>query len=393
MKKLYILILMLGIAAACSNNEGSSTSDVQEKKKELEEARKEQQALKEKINQLEKEIASLDPEYANEANKAILVSTFVPAKRPFEHKVDVRGSVASRKNVLISAQIPGIIEKVHVREGQRVQKGQVLVALDAAVIRHNIKELKTALELANTIFEKQSRLWQQKIGTEVQYLEAKNRKESLESQLATTQAQLDQSIIRAPFNGTIDEVQAREGEMASPGVPVVRITSPEDMYIKADVSERFIGKFSKGDKVDVYFPLQDKRIASTIAAVSEVINPENRTFSVEIVLPKTDFTLKPNQVTVLEIRDYFNREAITVPTRLILKDDSGEYIYGVQGEGKNKVAKKIRVKSGVSYNGRTEILEGLTGNEEIVDKGFRDLAEGVQVAVAPADQVSEVAQK
>src|SRR5690606_14136693 len=195
--------------------------------------------------------------------------------------------------VMISAETAGTIERVHVKEGQRVGAGQVLVTLDAAILRNAVAELKTSLELANTIFEKQSRLWEQKIGTEVQYLEAKNNKESLERKLATTQSQLAQAVVKAPFAGTVDDVTAREGEMASPGVPLVRITSPQDTYIKADISERYIGKLGVGDEVEVYFPVQDMRAKSTIAAVSQVINPENRTFSVEVKIPKVDITLKP----------------------------------------------------------------------------------------------------
>lgn len=387
MKNLFYIVLALVLAvAAC----GQENSDANEKRQELKEARKEYQALKDKITSLEQELKEIDPEYAQESSNAILVSTFVASKSPFEHKVEVRGSVESRKNVVISAQVPGTIERVHVKEGQKVNKGQVLISLDADIIQSNIQELKTALELANTMYEKQQRLWEQKIGTEVQYLQAKNAKESTESKLAAANAQLNQAIIKAPFNGVVDEIPAREGEMASPGLPLIRVTSPEDMYIHADVSERFLGKVAPGDKVEVYFPVQDKRISSVISSVSGVINSENRTFRVEVRLPKTDILLKPNQVSILEIRDYVNDDAITIPTRLILRDDEGEYVYAVAKNDKGNLATKVRVKSGMTYNGKTEIVDGLKGNEELVDKGFRDVAEGVEVAIATSEDTKKL---
>jgi RND family efflux transporter MFP subunit len=196
---------------------------------------------------------------------------------------------------------------------------------------------------------------------------------------------LDQAIIRAPFSGNIDAVPAREGELASPGVPLVRITSRQDMYISADVSERYIGKFSEGDDVEVHFPVQDKNVESKISAVSQVINPDNRTFAVEISLPKTDLILKPNQVAILKMRDYFSKDAYVVPTKLIQVDSQGEYIYEVKKDGDKQIAKKLYVKTGVTYDGSTEITNGITGAEILVGDGFRDLSDDVEVAISSAD--------
>lgn len=389
MKNSYLLLITIFLLSAC----GQGGSDAESKKKELEAARKEYAQLKDKIVKLQDELASLDPEFAKEENKAILVSTFTLTAAPFEHKVEVRGSVASRKNVLMSAETPGIIQQVNVREGQRVNKGQVLVSLDASIIRNTIAELKTNLELATSIYERQSKLWDQKIGTEVQYLQAKNNKESLERRLATANSQLDQAIIRAPFSGNIDEVVAREGELITPGMPLLRITSQEDMYITADVSEKFIGKFNIGDKVEVFFPAQNKTLQSTVASVSQVINAENRTFFVEVRLPKTDWTVKPNQVTVLHLTDYSNKEALTVPTRLIQNDDEGQFIFKIEKEADKQLAKKVHITSGATYNGRTELTSGIESGAVLVDKGFRDLSEGVEVAIAKEGEPDKVAKK
>lgn len=377
MKNNYLIIALTVLAVAC----GAPTDDNQNleaKKKDLEAARKEFASLKEKIEKLEKEISEEDSTFQQTEN-AILVSTFIAEKKPFEHKVEVRGAVESRKNVLISAQTIGEVERVHVREGQQVTKGQVLVSQNADVTRNSIAELKTSLELANSVYEKQSKLWEQKIGTEIQYLQAKNNKESLERKLATAYAQLDMAIVKAPFSGTIDELPAREGEVASPGIPLVRIVSQQDMYIKADVSERFIGKFKAGDPVEIYFPTLDKKVTSKVASVGQVINPENRTFVVEVALPRIDFNVKPNQVTVLELRDYVSEATLAVPTRIIQRDEDGQFIFVVDDRGERKLARKVHVVTGISYNSQTEIVEGLEGSELIVDQGYRDLTEGVEV--------------
>jgi len=391
MKTKYLFPIIILTAAACG--ESNENKSLEAKKTELEKARKEFQDLKMKIVGLETELSAMDPEFARQNNKAVLVSTFVAEHKPFEHKVEVRGAVQSRRNVMLSAQTAGEIRRINVREGQNISAGQVLIELDADVIRKTIDELKTSIELATTVYEKQSKLWEQKIGTEVQYLQAKNNKESLEGKLATAYAQLNLAIIKAPFSGTVDELPARLGEMAAPGIPLIRIVSTDEMYLKSDVSERFIGRFKAGDKVDILFPLLNKKLESQIASLGQVINEENRTFEVEVKLPKVDFIVKPNQVVVLQLRDYVNQEALAVPTRLIQRDEDGQYIYVVEKRENATVARKVHVDTGISSVNETEIVEGLKGEEQIVDQGFRDLTEGVEVTVAAESTEVKVAKK
>lgn len=391
MKNTYLYIAVLLFVAACGST--GENADLETKKKELAAAQSEFIALKEKIDKLEKEISEADPEFARQNSNAILVSTFVAERKPFEHKVEVRGAVESKRNVTIAAQTVGEIEKVYVREGQKVSKGQLLISQNADVIRNTIKELETALELANAVYEKQSNLWKQNIGTEIQYLQAKNNKQSLEGKLATAKSQLDMALVKAPFIGTIDKLPAKEGEVASPGMPLVSVVSPDEMYIKSDVSERFIGKFKTGDPVEIYFPTLDRRVTSTITSVGQVINPENRTFTVEVKLPKTDFQLKANQVTVIELRDYISAATLAVPTRIIQRDEDGQFIFVVEKRGDKNVARKVHVESGITWNSQTEILEGLEGSELIVDQGFRDLTEGVEVELHEESTNQDVAKK
>lgn len=359
-------------------------SELEQKKAELAEAKKSLVELKTTISTLEEEVAVLDT--TKKSENVVLISSQKVEKVPFIHLVSFRGSVASKKNVTVGAETLGRIESIKVREGQKVVKGQVLITLDAAIIRNNIAELQTALELASTVFEKQERLWKRNIGTEIQYLEAKNNKESLERRLATANSQLNQSLVRAPFNGRIDDLPARLGEMAQPGMPLLRIVSPESMYVDADVSERFLGAFDKGDVATLKFPIQNKTFESKIVAVSDVINPENRTFSVELELTKTDFETKPNQVVVVKLTDYEVPEAVLVPSEVILADNKGKFLYIVTDEGGKTVAKKRVIEAGKTQNGKTEILEGLSTDDYYVLEGYRDLSDGINVRYANDSQ-------
>jgi membrane fusion protein, multidrug efflux system len=219
----------------------------------------------------------------------------------------------------------------------------------------------------------------------VQYLQAKNNKESLEKRLEVAKAQLDQTMVKAPFSGTIDRVDALVGEMASPGIPLVRMVNPNDMYVKADVSEDFIGKLKAGDGVEIFFPAFDKKIKSTILSVGQVINAENRTFRVEARLVN-EVNAKPNQVVVISVRDYINPKVFQIPTKILQRDNAGQYVYQIVNQGNTLVAKKVYVEPGLSYDGHTEILKGLTGTEQLVYEGFREVTEGAELKIAETEK-------
>ncbi len=384
MKNKLILIALTSVFA-CTQ----SADDAESKKKELDAARTELISLREKIGTLEKEITALDPSFARN-NNAVLISTWELEETPFEHFMDVRGAMESRKNVSLTSAVGGKIERVLVSEGQQVTAGQTLVTIEADILRNSIAELKTSLELATTMFDKQKKLWEQKIGTEVQYLQAKNNKESLENKLTTTKSQLDQTIVKAPFSGTIDRVDALVGEMAAPGLGLVRMVNSNDMYIKTEVSEQFIGKLKPNDKVEVFFPAFNKKIKSNILSVGQVINPENRTFRVETSF-NGEVPAKPNQIVVVSVRDYVNPKVYTVPTKLIQRDNEGAFVFVVDQKDNLSVARKVYVKPGLSFNGVTEILEGFNGSEKIINEGYREVTEGAELKIATHS--AEVASK
>ena len=329
------------------------------------------------IKALEAELMTLDPEFAKQNHKSILITTAQAKKGRFEHYVEVTGSVLSKKNVMISSETSGRILEVPVTEGQRITKGAVLARIDAESIERSIDELENSLSLANTLFEKQERLWNQQIGTEVQYLEAKNRKEGLERNLASARTNLDKTVVRAPFSGTLETVEVRLGELVQPGMSMFQFVGDSDLFIEADISESYVGVLSKGDSVNVSFPSINEDFHTRVSSVGAIINANNRTFKVEVFLPSLP-NVKPNMISVLKIQDYENNDAVTVPSYLILSDNRGDYIFIVEGG----IAKKKYVKRGKTFDRQTEILEGLKGDELLVDKGFREVGDNFNVNIA-----------
>lgn len=351
------------------------------KKEELKSQKTELQKIKISIADLEKEISALDPEFAKENRKATLVTTRPVEKKKFEHYVEVSGAVQSRKNVLISAENMGNVNQILAKEGNEVQRGQLLINMDTELYQRNLDQLQTEYTLAKTMFEKQSNLWNQNIGTEVQYLEAKNRMESIEQQIANIKTQISKSKVRAPFGGTIETVFVREGEMAQMGSPLIRIVNHLDMYIKADLSDSFIGKFNKGDEVIINFPSIDQTIKSNISSVGMVIDEMNRTFSIEALLPETNFLIKPNLLAVVKLKDFEDNNAIVVPSKLIQKDNRGEFVFITDESNDELVAKKIQIGRGVTYKNYTMILDGLSENDVLIDEGFRNVVAGGKLKV------------
>ncbi|SMD45694.1 RND family efflux transporter, MFP subunit [Aquiflexum balticum DSM 16537] len=368
----FLILAMIVMASSCGQKD-----ELTAKKEELAKMKSEAASLRTSIETLEKEIAVLDPEFGITNRKTVLISTTKPEKTHFEHFVEVTGSVLSKKDVNISGEVSGRIQEVNAVEGMRVTKGQVLARIDDESIQRNIEEVEKQMELASIIFEKQERLWNQQIGTEIQYLEAKNRKETLEKNLESLKTQKSKTLVKAPFNGTVENVLVRTGELVQPGVSLFRFVGDSDLFIEADVSERYIGILGKGDSVDIHFPSVNKDFTTRVSAIGGIINQNNRTFKVEVVLPNLEFA-KPNMLSVLKIRDYENPDAVTVPNYLILQDSKGDYVFTVE----NGVSKKRYIQRGLTYKEITEVVEGLSGNEILIDKGFREVGDNFAVNIA-----------
>lgn len=382
LSKIFGALILVPMVLGCQ-----TSNDLDRKVSELEEKKAEMANLKSEIAELEKEIALLDPEFAKANRKATLITTLPVANQYFESFLEVTGSVESRKNVFISAETAGLIERIYVEEGAPVKKGQTLIKLNNEILLRSYEELKTNYELAKTMYERQSNLWEKKIGTEVQYLEAKNRKEALENQLETLKSQIEKTYIKAPFSGTIDQMDAKLGQYAQPSVPLIRLVSLEDMYIKAEVSEAYIGAVKKGDPTTVTFTSLGHEFDSEITAVGQVINRDNRTFTVEVKVPAADFPIKPNLVAIVKIKDFEAESATVIPNNLIQRDGKGDYVYIAARNSENLVAKKVPVQRGKTYKDQTMILDGLSGGETLINEGFRDVSDGVSVKVVDESEI------
>ncbi|WP_208502173.1 efflux RND transporter periplasmic adaptor subunit [Roseivirga sp. E12] len=372
-QNIITFLLIALIAVSC----GQSPEGVEGKKARLAEAKAEIKALETEMETLTAEISAEDPDFNKPTETATLITTVPAAKTNFEHKIQIRGNVDSRTNVNVSAEMSGILTAVNVTEGQYIKEGDVMAIIDSDNLQKSIAELETQLDFATTIFEKRDRLWKKNIGTEIDFLQAKNNKEALENQLATLNTQLDKAEIKAPFSGTVEQVPVKRGQLVQPGAPIALLVSSADMYISAEVSESFVGKFKRGDNVTVEIPSLDKSFESSIISVGRVINPASRTFTIEVRLPRVDDYLKTNLVTRISLTDYESEDAIVIPSRIIQEDLKGNFVYLVNG----KKASKVHVKLGYSYDNHTEVVQGLAGGETVVDKGNRTVADGTTVSI------------
>lgn len=345
--------------------------------KQIEQLEKEIQKTEVTLKQLEAELKQLNGQGSVKAGFDKLVSTINASKGTFNTFIEMPGKIISRQNILVGPEVNGNIIALYVTNGQMVQKGQIIAKVDDQLMVSQIAELESSLSLANDLYERQQKLWEQKVGSELQFLQAKNNKENLEKRLATLQTQMSKAVVRAPMTGVVDEVYLKLGEMAGMGAPICRMVNLNDIYIEAEVSEKYIGRVKKGDAVEIFYPSFNKSQTATVSAITQVINPGNRTFKIEVKVANTEGMLKPNLLATVRLKDYSNNEVVIVPTKLVQLTSSGAFIYIVE-EG---LAKRRNIKVGKSYGGQTEVLEGLVGSETIIDLGFREVTDGDKVEV------------
>lgn len=373
-KPIILLILITGIAASCGN---SDNSPLAKKKEELAKLKDERKVLNDKIIKLEGEIALLDSN--NDANsKAKLVAIEAISAQTFTNFIEIMGKVDADQNTNVSCEIPGTLQRISVTVGQSVSIGQTLGEIDNTVSSVAMKELKDQIAFAKTIYDKQKSLWEQKIGSEVQYLTAKNNYESLQNRLATMNQQLGMSRIKSPISGVVDEVYVKTGQSVMPGMPCFRIVNSNKLKVKADIAESFAGKIKIGNKVKLFFPDLNREIDGEVNFVSKVIDPINRAFKVEIPLASmADY--KPNMMAKLKIIDYTNPRSFVVPVNTIRSVGEDRFIMIAVEKNGEKRAKKQKVTVGVTYNGITEVLSGLAEGDQIITTGFQDLEDGDQI--------------
>lgn len=339
--------------------------------------------LQNKVNTYNEQIESLKQQLeaspmAAEEPEGTVVRVQQLSPEPFAHYIQISGKVIAEEEAFISPEMNGQIEKIHVEEGQRVVKGQKLISLNTDLTQASIKEVETNMELLQKLYEKQKELWGNNIGSEVQYLQAKTNLESAAARLATLEEQLDMASVTAPFNGIVEDVMVKEGEMAMPGGRMIHLVNLKNLSIEADVSEAYLNDIRKGEKVEVEFPTYPGMLKELpIQRVGSVIENLSRTFQVELALKNPDEKIKPNQLAVLKVNDFYSEEALVVPSIIVKQDITGYYVYRVA----DGIAEKIYVTPGHSAAEMTMIDEGLETGMEIIVDGFNLVKSGSRVRI------------
>jgi RND family efflux transporter MFP subunit len=367
MKKILILIGIMAIMAACSNSG--------DKQAQLDKLKKEHDKLATEIARLDKE---LHPEGTATVATMVMVDTVKPML--FEHFIEVQGRIDGNENVAVSPRTPGVVTRILVGEGDYVKKGQVLAELDAEVLKQQLTDLNSQLEFVTELYNRQKDLWDQKIGSELQYLTAKNNMESLQNKIAVVQDQIGMSNITSPIDGTVEEIPIKVGQMAAAGspIPAFRIMNFSRAKAVADIGEANTAKIKTGDQVKIYFPDLDKELTERVTFASKYINPVNRTFMVEVTLPPDNIAVyRANMIAILMIKDYSKNAAIAIPQDFVQTSrDEGHYVFVAATENGRKAARKRTIEPGITYNGMTEILTGLNGGDLLITAGYKDLYDG-----------------
>ena len=371
MKKSLIWAIALG-AVACSNEKTTDLSQLQGERDSLVAI---SQTAAARIQEIDAELAALD-------STRDLTSVTLLEVQPenFVHAFEALGKVEADRSVNLLPEMGGQIKRVLVSEGDRVAAGQTLVEIDNSVMRSTLDEIKKSLNLAVTLFEKQERLWKQGIGSEVQYLQAKTNKESLEQRIQTLQTQMAMTRVKAPFAGIVDEMSAKEGEFAAPGMALGRLISAGKASVTVDIPESYSNVVGKGQKVDLVFPSINKTLEARVTQVSDYINPDNRTFKVYVNLPATG-EFKPNMLAKVRVRDYEANQALSVPSALVQQDMNGaQYVFVYKAvKGGIGLVEKRPVTIGKNNGSQVEIASGLKMGEILVDKGARTVRDGQSV--------------
>ncbi len=317
-----------------------------------------------------------------EEKKVYEVTTLSLASSTFQHFFEVQGSVEADKVINVNPEATGSIRTIQVEEGQRVQTGQVLATLDSEILTNGIKELEVSLKLAKILFEKQDRLYKQNIGSEIQYLQAKSNYEGLLSKLETMKSQEDLYIVKAPFSGIVDEIFPKVGELAMPQGTILRLVNLDKVKVESEISEKYIPIIKKGTVVALNFSSLDKQMESEISRTGEFINPANRSYKIQIAMENADHDLKPNMIATLQIKDFEQENAISIPANSIQQDHNGnEYVFIAVKKGAMLFAEKRTIETGLSYNNSIYVKSGLKTGDRLIMKGARNIKDGQEISV------------
>lgn len=386
MNKIITLLITVVMLSACGKNDETTVESVIESK-DLESIRLKKSELVTHQNEIKDQIKLLDItiEELDQAKKIPLITTFKLEETVFNHFLELQGNVTTKDLLVIYPEYSGILTHVYVKDGQWVNKGQVLGKIDDGGLSQQLAQLKIQVELAKTTFERQQRLWDQKIGSEMQYLQAKSNYEAQTQAIGQLEQQVSKTVITAPFSGTIDDVLTEQGSVVLPGqTPLMRIVNLDNMYIVTDVPEKYISNITENKKVEIEFPVLNKNYESSVRQVGDFINPSNRTFKVEVSIPNKEKSIKPNLTAKLRINDYSNSKALLIPQSIISENAEGEqYIYVIDDkiEGAEATAAKMIIETGLTQGDFIEVTHGLQPGMEIIHEGARSVNDGQKVKI------------
>ena len=382
LSNLLMLALVLGITAGLLTSCGEEKA--QDPAGRLKELQAEQARIGAEIQKLQKELSQSGSKTADNTaanTKTKVVQALTLEESPFRTWVEVQGTVDARQSIEVTAEGMGVVRNIKVKEGQKVTKGQILAELDQTVLLQSIEEIKGQLDFAKQLYTKQSNLWKQNIGSEVQYLNAKNQKESLERRLSTIESQLDMTRIKAPVSGTVDQVYLKLGQSTAMGMPAVRVVNFNDLRVITDLSESYVSRVREGATVDLEFKDLNLSAQGRIAYVARSISALNRTFQAEVPLNNREGLYRPNMIVGMKINDYSTNKAIKIPVNLLQNSDEGTFVMVVRGEGTSLKASRVSVTPGRSNGIETEILQGLQAGDRIITTGYNDLNDGQAITL------------
>ena len=377
MKKIFLLTALSISMFSCGKKEDTANIDTLIKSKNVKELQAKKALIQADLTKIDAALGTLDVK-----KEEALVSVLAVKDTVFSHYLEIQGSVNTKENILVQPEYQGTLVELNVKAGQRVSKGQVLGRIDDAGLSQQVASLENQYALAKTTFERQKNLWNQKIGSEMQYLQAQTQMISAQRGVAQIKAQLSKTVIKAPFSGTIDEVFVEKGQVVAPSAQgLMRIVNLGNMYVSTAVPETYIGKLKVGTEVEVLLTSLGKTYKGKVRQVGSFLNPSNRTFGIEVSVPNPQNLLRPNQVANLKITDYVSKKAVVIPTNVIQEDgQKNKYVYIATNATKTTgIAKKVIVTLGQSSDNVTEILSGLSSNDIIVTDGINSISEGMKL--------------
>ena len=377
MKKIFLISALSLLLFSCGKKEDNTNIDTLIASKNLKGLQAKKALIQADLSKIDDALALFDLK-----KEEALVSVLTLKDTVFSHYLEIQGSIDTKENILVQPEYQGTLVSLNVKAGQRVSKGQILGRIDDAGLSQQVASLENQYALAKTTYERQKNLWNQKIGSEIQYLQAQTQMISAQRGVAQIKAQLTKTVIRAPFTGTIDEVFVEKGQVVGPSAQgLMRIVNLSNMFVSTSVPETYIGKLKVGTPVDVILSSLGKNYKGKVRQVGNFINPNNRSFGIEVSVPNPENLLRPNQVASLKITDYLSKNAMVVPTNVIQEDGTkNKFVYIVtNSNGKTGIAKKVIITLGQSSDNVTEILSGLAANDVLVTEGVNAISEGMKL--------------